>query len=151
MSKQKRIIHGQNNKTSKTTVRVDASSEGEKVIFLFDRIDRDGKFAFDVSRADFDHKGFLQKVIDYSGMTWAEVRRQTHDAGKSKHHYLTEVSRYSQEAQDRIEKLGLMQDTDRIYSFALGNKLRIIGLREREKFHVVWYDSNHEFYPSSRE
>ena len=143
----KRTVHETHGNPVKTTVQAEASSEGQKVIFLFDRIDRDGKFAFDVSRADFDHKGFLQKVIEYSGMTWAEIRKQTHDAGKSKHHYLTEVSRYSSEAQARIVKLRLTQDTDRIYSFAFGNKLRIIGLREREKFHVVWYDANHEFYP----
>lgn len=142
----KRTVHGLPSNSAKTTLQVETSSEGQKIIFLFDRIDRDGKFAFDVSRADFDHKGFLQKVIDYSGMTWAEIRKQTHDAGKSKHHYLTEVSRYSSEAQARIVKLRLTQDTDRIYSFAFGNKLRIIGLREREKFYVVWYDVNHEFY-----
>ena len=151
MSKDKRTARLSHGDKSKTTVRAEQSSEGEKVVFIFDRIDRGGKFAFDVNRKDFNHKGFLEKVIEYSSLTWGEVRRQTHDAGKSKHHYLTEVSRYSPEAQERIIKLKLMEDTDRIYSFAFGNKLRIIGLRQREKFYVVWYDANHEFYLSQRD
>ena len=79
-----------------------------------------------------------------------EVRRQTHDGGKSKHHYLTEVETFSKVAQERIKELKIEGDTDRMYSFSLGNKLRIIGLREREKFHVLWYDARHVVYPSSR-
>ena len=150
MKQQKRTVKAKDNSATKTIVHVEPSSEGQKVIFVFDRVDRDGKFAFDVKRKDFDAKVFLEKVIEYSSLTWAEVRRQTHDAGKSKHHYLTEVSRYSEAAKERIIKLRLMEDTDRIYSFAFDNKLRVIGLRDREKFHVVWYDTEHEFYPTSK-
>ena len=35
-------------------------------------------------------------------------------------------------------------------SFAFTNTLRVIGLRDREKFHVLWYDARHEVYPSSK-
>lgn len=45
-------------------------------------------YAFDVNRPDFDHKEVLGKMINYSSMTWGEVKRQTHDDGKSKHHFL---------------------------------------------------------------
>lgn len=83
-------------------------------------------------------------------MTWAEIRRQTHDAGKSKHHFLTEVDGFSYEALERINKLRLTEDTDRIFSFAFTNLLRIIGLREAEKFYVIWYDAYHQFYPSKQ-
>ena len=122
----------------------------EKVVWVFDMIDTSGPFAFDVNRKEFEHKDFLEKMLYYSRMTWAEIRRQTHDGGKSKHHYLTEVERLSKAAQKRIKELKLDEDTDRIYSFALNNKLRIIGLRDREKFHVLWYDAEHEVCPLSR-
>ncbi|MBQ6971756.1 MAG: hypothetical protein IJP86_05290 [Synergistaceae bacterium] len=126
------------------------SSECEKVLWVFDMVDNKGQFAFDVNREDFEHRNFLEKLPAYSRMTWAEVRRQTHECGKSNHHYLTEVSRLSRAAQDRIKQLGLEGDTDRIYSFSLDNMLRIIGLRDREKFHALWYDARHEVYPVSR-
>ena len=29
-------------------------------------------------------------------------------------------------------------------------KLRVIGLRENEIFHIKWYDPNHEFYPTNK-
>ena len=135
-------------KYSKSTVKVAVSSETQKILWLFDRLDRDGKFAFDINRLDFDHKGFLDKLISYSGMTWAEVRRQTHDDGKSKHHFIEDTDKFSPEAKGRIEKLQLWEDTDSIFSFAFDNLLRIIGIRNGEKFHVVWYDAHHEFYPS---
>ena len=150
MAREKRTNQKTSSPAIKKTVQVSQSSENEKVIWLFDMVDTSGPFAFDTSRKDFEHRNFLEKLLTYSRMTWAEIRRQTHDGGKSKHHYLTEVERLSKAAQSRIKELGLENDTDRIYSFALGNKLRIIGLRDREKFHVLWYDAEHKVYPSSR-
>lgn len=40
--------------------------------------------------------------------------------------------------------------SDSIFSFALQNKLRIIGLRINEIFHILWYDPNHEVYPVNK-
>ena len=134
----------------KSTIINQYTSENLYVIWLFDRIDRNGNFAFDIHRHDFDHKGFLDKLFSYSRMTWREIRNQTHDTGKSKHHYITEVERFSDEAKSRLFALKLTEDTDRIFSFAFNNKLRIIGLREWEFFHAVWYDPYHEFYPSHK-
>ena len=150
MKKEKRTNSRTANNLTKKTVQKAESSENEKVIWVFDMVDNGGHFAFDITRKDFEHRNFLDKMLLYSRMTWGEVRRQTHDGGKSKHHYLTEVGRFSKPAQERIKELGIEGDTDRIFSFSLGNMLRIIGLRDREKFHVLWYDSKHEFYPSSR-
>ena len=39
-------------------------------------IDRSGKFAFDLEREEFQHKEFMQKMVDYSSMTWSEVTYQ---------------------------------------------------------------------------
>ena len=147
MKRTKRTSSINQHKAHKTTVRISVGSESSKVLWIFDKIDRDGLFAFNINRSDFDHKGFLDKLISYSSMTWAEVIRQTHDAGKSKHHFLADVDRFSNEAIERINKLRLNEDTDRIFSFAFTNLLRIIGLREAEKFYVIWYDAYHQFYP----
>ena len=118
-------------------------------IFRFDMIDREGEFAFDLSRSDFKHRHVLEKLIEYSNMTWAEIDKQTHDHNKSKHHFLDEGG-FSASAKRRIIAKGLTESTDLIFSFALQNTLRIIGKRQRDEFHVIWYDPQHKFYPSKK-
>lgn len=125
------------------------STVGEKVIWRFDMIDRVGKFAFDLRRNDFMHYEVMEKMIAYSNMTWQEIGRQTHDQGKSKHHFLP-IESLSKEAIDRFEAMQLEEYSDSIFSFSLQNKLRIVGIRENEHFHVLWYDPEHEVCPSKK-
>ena len=136
-------------KREKTVSGANYSSDDMKTVWYFDLLDRSGKFAFDLTRGDFHHHEVLEKIIAYSNMTWTEIKRQTHDKGKSKHHFL-DMSKLSAEAMERIEAKQFEEQTDSIFSFALQNKLRLIGLRKNEQFHVVWYDPNHEFCPSSK-
>lgn len=91
----------------------------------------------------------MQKLIDYGGMLWQEIDGQQHDRGKSKHHYL-KLESLSADARERIKVKGFDDDTDAIYSFALQNRIRIISIRQGAEFYVVWYDSNHEFCPSTK-
>ena len=135
---------------SKRVVREQGySTDGEKVIWRFDMIDRGGKFAFDLDRADFPCCEIMKKMIDYCNMTWAEVKKQTHDDGKSKHHLIS-TEMQSKDAMDRFKARNLDEYGDSIFSFALQNKLRIIGIREGGHFHVLWYDPNHEVCPSKK-
>ncbi len=136
---------------NKKEPRFDSSllSDADCPIWVFDKIDRDGKFAFSPDRKDFDSLDFLNKMIYYSRMTWADIKQQTHDQGKSKHHTL-DYPGLSKQAKDRIEKLKLDSDIDSFFSFAFNNLLRIIGIREGVLFHVLWYDPKHEVFPSTR-
>lgn len=134
-------------KSKKTVVKIKSSSDNKNVIWRFDWIDMSGKFAFNINRYDFQHKDVLEKIIEYSSMTWADIKKQTHDYGKSKHHYLA-VDKLSKDAKDRLNTKKLMDYNDSIFSFALTNKLRIVGIRSEEFFYVLWYDPNHEVCPS---
>lgn len=125
------------------------SSDTKNIVWVFDNIDKGGKFAFDLSREDFNHQLVLEKIIDYSSMTWSQIKQQTHDNNKSKNHEIS-VSKLSSEAKKRIKEKQLDEDTDSIFSIALQNKIRIIGIREDEKFHVLWYDPKHEVCPSKK-
>lgn len=145
--KTKRNQCGKNGK--KTIQQFQNSSDSEKVVWLFDNLDRAGEFAFDVHRPDFQHKEVMEKMIAYSSMTWAEIKKQTHDGGKSKHHEI-DVTLLSPEAEERIKAKKLDEDTDSIFSFALQNKLRILGIRDGRYFHVLWYDPNHRVCPSQK-
>lgn len=88
-------------------------------------------------------------MINYSNMTWADIKNQTHDDGKSKHHII-EYQKLSKDAQDRIKAKKLEQDSDAIFSFALQNRLRIVGIKRGKEFHVLWYDPKHEVCPSTK-
>lgn len=128
------------------------SDSGQCPVFMFDRIDVAGDFAFNYGQAGFNHQLVLEKIIDYSRMTWAQIRQQTHDRkNKSKHHALKNIERLSRAAQERLKYLGVGEDENEyLFSFALNNTVRIIGVRDKNDgpaFHVLWYDPNHEVYP----
>lgn len=124
------------------------STENSRSIWLFDMLDKNGSFAFDLHSNNFNHRDFLDKMISYSNMTWAEIKRQTHDNSRSKHHFL-KLDSLSKSALERVKFMKYDQlYPDQIFSFAFTNTLRIIGIRIDEYFHVVWYDSNHQFCPS---
>ena len=124
-------------------------SAGLCPVWIFTNIDNDGRFAFNPQRDDFDTSDFVTKLIHYSNMSWSEIEKQTHDNGKSKHHFLNEGA-FSDDAEKRIRKKNLEDKTDSIFSFAFNNKTRIIGIRDGANFQVIWYDANHEFATSTK-
>lgn len=135
--------------TKRVVEREKGSTDNLCSVWVFTNVDREGKFAFDVSRGDFRHKDVMEKLIEYSRMTWRAIKNHTHDKGKSKHHYLSYKS-LSKDAQDRFMAKKLEKDSDALFSFALNNTLRIVGIREGEKFKVLWYDPKHEVCPSAK-
>lgn len=123
------------------------STDNDVIVWRFDKIDKDGDFAFDINRKDFDTKMVFQKILEFSSMSWNELIPS--DSRKSRHHILAKSS-FSEKALMRIEHLKLEEYTDAFYSFALNSKARLIGIRKGAIFQVVWYDANHEFAPSEK-
>ena len=76
MKRQKHVHKKGNVRLKKEVVLSPKSQNTGFPIFRFDRIDKQGAFAFDTTRTDFKHKDFLDKMIAYSQMTWAEIARQ---------------------------------------------------------------------------
>ena len=138
-------LKGQRNSSGKTINEVPASTDASLIVWSFDEIDREGKFAFDTSRSDLDSKLIIDKMIDYSSMTWQEIKRQTHDGAKSKNHSIA-VNELSKDAQARLRALKKEDVTDSLFFFALSNLIRLIGRRDGAVFHILWYDPNHEAY-----
>lgn len=136
----------------KSTVRQSHNSDVSKAIWVFDMLDNSEEFAFNVQR--ISENGHLElifsKMIEYTNLTWAEIKKQTHDRSNKSKHHLLDYAGLSKEAAARINKLKLEEYTDSIFSFALQNKVRIIGIRINEIFHVVWYDAEHKFYPGKK-
>lgn len=38
--------------------------------------------------------------------------------------------------------------SDSIFSFALNNIIRVVGIRLNDNFYILWYDSKHAVFPS---
>lgn len=148
MSKRK-TLREKHHKGQKNLVEQSSSTDNLRPVWVFTNLDMAGKFAFDVHRSDFQHLEVMEKMICYSNMTWAEIKRQTHHEGKSKHHYL-QYEALSKDSQDRLAAKGLEEATDALFSFALNGTLRIVGIREGERFKVLWYDPKHEVCPSPK-
>ena len=64
-------------------------------------------------------------------------------------HFLSTNS-LSKDALKRIKTKELEESTDYIFSFALNNLARVIGIRNPDspEFEVIWYDAEHKFAPS---
>ncbi len=149
MAKNQKRTSGLNAKREKQTRFEKSSTDNDLMLWDFSNVDADDCFKFDPYREDFEAKEIFSKVIYFSQRTWSELKKDTHDRGKSKHHFLADAV-LSNEAERRISKLRLEERRDQIFSIRLTNTIRIIGLREGARFVVKWFDPEHKFCPSSK-
>jgi len=124
------------------------STDNCKMIWVFDSVDNDGVFRFDPNRPDMNCVDILDKIIQYSKRTWADIKSEKHDNGKTKHHLL-DVDGLSKAALERVQKLKVDISAENIFSIRINNLTRIIGLRDGEKFIIKWFDPAHNFYPAT--
>jgi len=138
------------NQASKSSVKQNYSSDGKKLVWAFDNVDKNGPFYFDVEREDFDSKSILSWMIVMSNRTWSEIRRDTHDKSDKTCHHFLDYDGLSKEAKARVDLMISEEEREEIFSFRMTNLCRIIGLRKDEVFHAKWFDKDHKFYPSSK-
>jgi hypothetical protein len=137
-----------NNK--RITIQPDTGTDQKKQLWDFSSVDKEGCFAFIPGREDFDAKDILQKIIYFSERTWANIKQETYGKeNKSKHHFL-QYDKIYKEGHDRICALELQGDYEAIFSMRFEGKVRIIGIRDGQRFIVKWFDPNHQFCPSQR-
>ena len=153
MSKNKKTVSAADNVTKiipNNALHPNLNSEQQVVLWSFDKTDKEGDFCFSSKELRNYSADILRFLMSVNSQKWHQIRKTTHDGGKSKHHFLDWDS-LSQKAKKRIEKLHLNEDADRIFSFALNNTLRVIGIRDQYGvFHAVWLDPHHAFCPSHK-
>jgi len=141
-------IKGVAKKQNKKVVQPELNHDRETPVWCFDKVDINGVFCFNPDAVDCNF--LIRKFMALNGMTWAKIKQMTHDDGKSKNHPLT-YEGISAEGKERIKIKGIeKEDYDAIFSIALTNTHRLIGLKEGRVFHVIWNDENHKFYPTQR-
>jgi len=76
-------------------------------------------------------------------MTWSAIFL---DAKKQNHS--CDVASLSSKARTRLLEIG-MDDQDKLWSIRLSSKKRLWGILDRGIFYIVWWDPNHQVYPST--
>jgi hypothetical protein len=87
------------------------------------------------------------KLAEWQKLTWGEIDQFT-TGGKDRHkmHHSMDMEILADEAQYRAAELEKFSDT--IFRFRLGSTKRLWGFRVVNHFEVIWYDPNHEIYPT---
>jgi hypothetical protein len=120
---------------------------------LFTDSDREGQWSWGqarnwcLSRRDAGKTCEMRSTLDEIGqLTWDEIFAQTTGGKKRrKKHHSQDVSSLCPEAIARWEQIG--RGEEELFRFRTGNKKRIWGIRERELFKVIWWDTEHKIYP----
>jgi len=86
---------------------------------------------------------FLRKIIQalqsYERLKWREVRCKDHCHPWELDELPTEFYRRLQERQILVDEL---------FQISLGNKPRVLGVKEGKIFYLMWYDPDHKFWPT---
>lgn len=90
----------------------------------------------------------LKKLQSYEGMTWGEIQSSSGGKTHGTNSHFEKMSELCKEARKRAEELHIYEDY--IFSLRLDGKKRLFGLIEDGVFLVIWYDPNHEIYPSEK-
>lgn len=107
----------------------------------------DTEYRWSIVEAEFSE--IIGSLRNFERMTWGEIDKQTHDNGRSSNHYVF-LNDLCKEAQKRFLELKLEEYADQVYSLRLMNKTRIYGILRDGIFSILWYDENHEIYPSEK-
>ena len=110
------------------------SFQGSKIRWSFSIIEMDGPFGWSKCSLLDLKKVLKPRLSNFETMTWGEIEGQ-------KHHSIP-TNDLSKEAQDRLSEKNY--DTDDVFSLALRGKERVIGIRDRDVFKLLWWDPKHK-------
>ncbi|HEY9390598.1 MAG TPA: hypothetical protein VIR27_12665 [Mycobacteriales bacterium] len=110
----------------------------------FNRIDLGSRWCLTKISPE-DHLTLLSKVRELEKMTVNEVFFQTDGLGTD-YDVVRLPTRY---ALDRLAELEL-DDEDKISRLRIAGKLRLYGFRQGTHFYALWWDPEHEIWPSSK-
>ena len=109
-------------------------------VWRFQRYDGEGRLS------PSKHSEFwsiaVEKMKRYESMTWSEIERSsgTKTYGNMSH-FVDVATGVEQEFQKRLVELGILEDS--IYSLHLEGPKKLIGIRDKEVFDIIWYDPDH--------
>ena len=115
-------------------------TESEMVCWRFSIMETSGPFPF--SRLNPSTWGkILAKLKEWESMKWGEI------LGDRNHEI--SVENLSTKAQERLREIQ-MDDIDAVCSLHFDGRTRLIGIRDRQVFKVLWWDPEHQVCPSNK-
>lgn len=136
-----RVPHGAKSIPAKAGIPPEPSDR--LLIIRFDRVDTDGPWCPSRDPESWK-KTLLPAIRNFESMTVHEAFTGGHP-GKD---YPSTDGMIKKTAKDRLEHLDL--DDQDISRLRIGGTGRLYGFRRSAFFHVLWWDPNHEIWPSKR-
>lgn len=129
---------------SSASVLPNAETSGNRICWRFCHVDHDSPWAFDKMDAP-TLIWLMGRLSNFESMTVNEMFNNGEEPGK---HYDV-AALPTRRSRDRLEEMGL-GDMTRISRLRLGGKPRLYGFLVANVFHVVWWDPEHEIWPSAK-
>lgn len=115
------------------------STQDKKLVWKVTEIDDNSQWGWNqITCPDF-LRNMWDKMRNFETMTWSEIL--------GRHHHAIEVKNIIKPAQNRLAELG-HDDQAELVSFRLTNRNRLWAIRSGEDAFLLWWDPNHEIYPS---
>ncbi|MBC8491862.1 MAG: hypothetical protein H8D42_04810 [Candidatus Marinimicrobia bacterium] len=127
---------------SKKQPRVDQSLEkpfDRTPVWQISTIDVDGPWGWKNIEKTYFFDEIIRKIKDFEKMFWKEI------IGRNSHE--VRVSEISGDAFKRLSELKL-DDIETLVSLRLNGENRLWGIRVENIFKVLWWDPNHDVFPS---
>ncbi len=121
----------------------------EKPAWALSKLDSDGPKGARQITAKVWWTELHPKLKDFESMTWAEILAASGGRTSGNNSHYISWGDLTKEARDRLSYLG-QDDIDQVFSLRLAGTKRIIGIRDGNILHIIWYDSNHWVAEQSR-
>ncbi|MEZ0073582.1 hypothetical protein [Planotetraspora sp. GP83] len=118
-----------------------AETSDSRIAWRFCHVDHAGPWGF----GDLTFAQIMDKLQAFESMTCREIFDNGEEPGK--HYDVANLP--NRVAIDRLEELTL-GDMTKISRLRLGGKIRLYGFLEGNVFHLVWWDPEHQVWPSTR-
>ena len=113
----------------------------QKPVWHIGLIDLNGPFGWNNISKNLLLGGLLPKIKNFESMYWKDI------LGSKSHE--VNVSQISNHAQRRLSQLNL-DDAEKLVSLRLTGTQRVWGIRMENILQILWWDPNHQVYPSTK-
>jgi len=129
----------QESKTPKVAIGVDSGPS--KPVWRFSHLDWDGPWCPSKCK-EAGVRGLIERLGAFESMSWIEIKSSgSHTVG---------AEGIIKQARDRLTERKLDEWADHLTSLRITGKARLWGFLRAEVFHALWWDPEHQVYPSPK-
>lgn len=134
-------------RSSDLVVDVDVDQWNSPPCWNYRYIDNAHFGAWDWRLSDAEQLQLWDFLKQMQGLSWKEIRNQTH-GGHFKHHDMA-AEVLADEAKERLWELKL-GELEQVFRFRLQGKVRLWGafIGKGHEFYLLWWDRDHAVYPT---